>query len=54
MNKNNGRPCSFRIDTGSDVTILRDDFLRLERHRIPVDNCLFYRGNGFSEKQSHR
>jgi len=33
-----GRLCSFRIDTGSDVTILREKFLGFKR-RILASNC---------------
>jgi len=33
-------PCLFRIDTGSDITILREKFLDFKEHRILANNCL--------------
>jgi len=45
-----GHPCLFRIDTGSDVTILRENFLGFKEPRILANNCLSYRGNSYGGK----
>jgi len=41
-----GHPCLFRIDTGSDVTILRENFLGFKEHRILANNCLLHYPTG--------
>lgn len=34
-----GRLCSFRIDTGSDVTVLSNDLLKADKYSFPVMDC---------------
>jgi len=38
--RNDSRSCLFRIDTGSDVTVLKDNLLKSNRQPIPVKDCL--------------
>jgi len=40
------RPCFFRIDTGSDVTILRENFLDSKKHCILANNCFLHYPTG--------
>lgn len=41
-----GQECLFKIDTGSDVTVLRKDLLRADRRSIPIAGCKLHYPTG--------